>query len=93
MIESKNDPDGLQEISAFYIRQDFRVTGISKSLFSYNVPPLKFITANDEQFSKTSSSAKSKSKHFYKKPNLPGLPHSEEHASGYKTGYKPRRFK
>ena len=93
MIESKNDPDELQEISAFYIRQDFRVTEISKSLCSYNAPPLKFITADDEQSSKTSSSAKSKSKYVYKKPNLPGLPHSEEHATGYKTGYKPRRFK
>ena len=46
---------------------------ISKSVTNYHVSPLKCLRADDEQFSRTSYSAKSKSKYGYEKPNFPSL--------------------
>ena len=62
LIELTNDPDELQNISDFYTRQDFRVSEINKLVSNYNSSPLKFLRVDNEQFSKTSYSTKSKSK-------------------------------
>ena len=71
LIELTNDPNELQNISDIYTQQDFRVIEISKSVSNYNATPLKCLRADDEQFSITSYSTKSKSKHGYEKPNFP----------------------
>ena len=77
LIELTNDPDELQNISDIYPQQDFRVFEISKSVSNYNASPLKYLRADDEQFSITSYSTKSKSKYGYEKPNFPSLPPSK----------------
>ena len=63
LIELTNNSDELQNVSDIHTEQDFQVTEISKSASNYNASPLKFLTADDEQFSITSYSAKSKSKY------------------------------
>ena len=70
LIELTNNPDELQNVSDIHTEQDFQVIEISKSASNYNASPLKFLTADDEQFSITSYSAKSKSKYGYEKPNF-----------------------
>ena len=77
LIELRNGPDELQNISDIYTHQDFRVIEISKSVSNYNASPLKCLRAYDEQFSITIYSTKSKSKYGYKKPNLASLPLSK----------------
>ena len=77
LIELRNGPDELQNISDIYTHQDFRVIEISKSVSNYNASPLKCLRAYDEQFSITIYSTKSKSKYGYKKPNLPSFPLSK----------------
>ena len=77
LIELRNGPDELQNISDIYTHQDFRVIEISKSVSNYNASPLKCLRAYDEQFSIAIYSTKSKSKYGYKKPNLASLPLSK----------------
>ena len=72
-VELTNDPNELLSISDIYTQQDFWVNEISKSVTNYHVSPLKCLRADDEQFSRTSYSAKSKSKYGYEKPNFPSL--------------------
>ena len=74
LIESTNDPDELQNISDIYTQRDFRIIEISKSVSNYNASRLKWLRVDDEQFSVTSYSIKSKSKYSYEKPNFPSLP-------------------
>ena len=57
LIELTNNPDELHNISDIYTKQDFRVTGISKSVSSYNASSsLKCLRADDEQFQLPASS-------------------------------------
>ena len=77
LIKLKNDPDELQNISDIYTQQNFQVIEISKSVSNYNASPLKCLRADDEQFSITSYSTKSKSNYGYEKPNFPSLPPSK----------------
>ena len=73
LIKLKNDPDELQNISDIYTQQNFQVIEISKSVSNYNASTLKCLRADDEQFSITSYSTKSKSKYGYKKSHFPSL--------------------
>ena len=74
LIELTNDLYELQNISDVYTKQDFPVIEMSKSVFNYNASPLKCVRADNEQFSTTSYSTKSKSKYDFEKPNFPSLP-------------------
>ena len=75
LIELTNDPDQLQNISDFYTEEDIEES--SKLVSNYNSSPVKFLRADDEQFSKTSYYIKLKSKYVYEKLNLLCLPHSK----------------
>ena len=81
LIELTNDENELQNISDFYTQQDFRVIEITKSVSNYNSSPLKLLN-NDELFSTTSFSTKSKSKTAYENP-LPSLTGSKTSKTSY----------
>ena len=82
LIELTNDLYELQNISDVYTKQDFPVIEMSKSVFNYNASPLKCVRADNEQFSTTSYSTKSKSKYDFEKPNFPSLPLSSQRLQG-----------
>ena len=86
-MELTNDSEELQNTSDIHTQQDFRVIEISKSVSNYNASTLKCLKADDEQFSITSYSTKSKSKYGYEKPNFPSLPLSKALLETLETSY------